>query len=34
VSGNKGVVGDPNRAGHRAEGPFGRFTFFSVPLKL
>ena len=34
VRGNQSVVGDPYGSAHRDEGPLGRFTFFSVPLKL
>ena len=33
VRGDQLVVGRPDRARHRV-GAFGRFTFFSVPLKL
>jgi hypothetical protein len=34
VRGNQGVVGGPYGSAHRDEGPLGRFTFLSVPLKL
>ena len=34
VGGNQSVVGDPYGSRHLEEGPFGRFTFLSVPVKL
>src|SRR5262249_44555803 len=34
MGGHQGVVGDPYGSAHRADGPFGRFTRFSLPLKL
>ena len=34
VRGNQCVVGGPNGSDHRDDGPLGRFTRLSVPLKL
>ena len=34
VGGNQLLVRSAYGSGHLAEGPFGRVTFFSVPLKL
>ena len=34
IRGDQTVVGGPYGSAHREEGPLGRFTFLSVPLKL